>query len=142
MKISLTSWASKFIMLTSPAPVPQKGVREPKGVKAMLEKGDGSMATYVDAVEDFRESATAFIQHLNLLAQAREVYQQAMTASAELRSVLDAGDENLRTLMTQLEQAFDLHTDKPALDKKKPERMKVEAIRASSGSAGAVRTFP
>jgi flagellar biosynthesis chaperone FliJ len=107
----------------------------------MLEKGDGFMATYMDAVEEFRESATAFIQHLNLLAQAREAYEQAMTASAELRSVLDAGDENLRMLMTQLEQALDLHTGKPALDKKKPEPVKVD-IKASTESAGGVRAFP
>jgi len=108
----------------------------------MLEKGDGFMATYMDAVEEFRESATAFIQHLNLLAQAREAYQEAMTASAELRSVLDAGDENLRTLMTQLDQALDLHTGKPVPDKKKPEAVKVEAIRASSEASSGVRTFP
>jgi hypothetical protein len=107
----------------------------------MLDKGDGFMAKYMDAVEDFRESATAFIQHLNLLAQAREAYQQAMTASAELRSVLDAGDENLRMLMTQLDQALDLHTGKPVLDKKKPEPVKVE-IKANGESVGAVRTFP
>ena len=49
----------------------------------MLEKGDGFMTTYMDAVEEFRESATAFIQNLNLLAQAREAYQQAMTASVQ-----------------------------------------------------------
>jgi hypothetical protein len=128
-------------MLSPLARVRQEGVREPKGVKAMLEKGDGFMATYMDAVEEFRESATAFIQHLNLLAQAREAYQQAMTASAELRKVLDVGDENLRTLMTQLDQALDLHTGKPVLDKKKPEPVKVESIRASE-SVGAVRTFP
>jgi flagellar biosynthesis chaperone FliJ len=108
----------------------------------MLEKGDGFMATYMDAVEEFRESATAFIQNLNLLAQAREAYQQAMTASAELRSVLDAGDQNLRTLMTQLEQALDLHTTRPTLDKKKPEPVKVEAVKPNGESAGGVRTFP
>lgn len=109
----------------------------------MLEKGDGFMATYTDAVEEFRESATAFIQHLNLLAQAREAYQQAMTASAELRTVLDAGDENLRTLMMQLEQALDLHTGRPVVDKKKPEPVKVEPInKMSSETVGAVRTFP
>jgi hypothetical protein len=107
----------------------------------MLEKGDGFMATYMDAVEEFRESATAFIQHLNLLAQARDAYQQAMTASAELRSVLDAGDENLRALMTQLEQALDLHTGKPVPEKKRPEPVKVESIK-SSENAGAVRAFP
>jgi len=108
----------------------------------MLEKGDGIMATYVDAVEGFRESATAFIQQLSLLVQAREAYQQAMTASAELRSVLDAGDENLRTLMTQLEQALDLHMGKPALDRKKPDPVKLEAIKASSESSVVVRKFP
>ena len=108
----------------------------------MLEKGDGFMATYMDAVEEFRESATAFIQNLNLLAQAREAYQQAMTASAELRSVLDAGDQNLRTLMTQLEQALDLHTGRPALDKKKPEPVKAEAPKPNGESAGGVRAFP
>jgi hypothetical protein len=129
-------------MLTSPASGATRKVREPKGVKVMLEKGDGFMATYMDAVEEFRESATAFIQHLNLLAQAREAYQQAMTASAELRSVLDAGDENLRTLMTQLDHALDLHTSQPVPDKKKPEPVKVEAIRANSENTGGVRTFP
>lgn len=109
----------------------------------MLEKGDGFMATYMDAVEEFRESATAFIQNLNLLAQAREAYQQAMTASAELRSVLDAGDQNLRTLMTQLEQALDLHTSRPTLEnKKKPEPVKVEPPKPNGESAGGVRTFP
>jgi hypothetical protein len=109
----------------------------------MLEKGDGFMSTYVDAVEEFRESATAFIQHLNLLAQAREAYQQAMTASAELRTVLDAGDENLRTLMSQLEQALDLHVSKPGADnKKKPEPVKPEPVKTGTESVGGVRSFP
>jgi flagellar biosynthesis chaperone FliJ len=108
----------------------------------MLEKGDGFMATYMDAVEEFRESATAFIQQLNLLAQARDAYQQAMTASAELRAVLDTGDENLRTLMSQLDQALDLHTGKPALDKKRPEPAKVEAVKPNGESVGGVRAFP
>ena len=109
----------------------------------MLEKGDGFMTTYMDAVEEFRESATAFIQNLNLLAQAREAYQQAMTASAELRSVLDAGDQNLRTLMAQLEQALDLHTTRPALDsKKKPETAKADPPKPNGESTGGVRAFP
>jgi hypothetical protein len=108
----------------------------------MLEKGDGIMATYMNAVEEFRESATAFIQHMNLLAKTRESYQQAMSASGELRTVLDAGDENLRTLMSQLEHALDLHTGKPVLDRKKPEPVRMEAIKPSGESARAVRRFP
>jgi hypothetical protein len=108
----------------------------------MLEKGDGIMATYLDAVEDFRKSATAFMQHVDLLAQARDAYQQAITASAELRTVLDAGDENLRTLMTQLEQALNLHMARPVLDRKKPEPVKVEAIKGNGEGTVAVRAFP
>src|SRR5580704_1825826 len=108
-------------MLFWPAPRAAEDLDKPKGVQAMLEKGDGIMSTYVGAVEDFRKSATAFMQHVDLLAQARDAYQQAMTASAELRTVLDAGDENLRTLMTQLEQALNLLMARPVLDRKKPE---------------------
>jgi len=108
----------------------------------MLENGDGIMATYIDAVEDFRKSATAFMQHVDLLAQARDAYQQAMTASAELRTVLDAGDENLRTLMSQLEQALNLHMAKPVLDRKKPEPVKVDPVKTNGESTSAVRAFP
>ena len=118
----------------------------------MLEKGDVIMSTYVGAVENFRKSATAFMQHVDLLSQARDAYQQAMTASAELRTVLDAGDENLRTLMAQLEQALTLHMAKPvidrsaldrsALDKKKPEPVKSEPNKVNGESSGGVRAFP
>ena len=113
----------------------------------MLEKGDGIMSTYVGAVEDFRKSATAFMQHVDLLSKARDAYQQAMTASAELRTVLDAGDENLRSLMAQMEQALNLHMAKPvidrlAVDKKKPEPVKAEPTKANGESSGGVRAFP
>jgi len=113
----------------------------------MLEKGDGIMSTYVGAVENFRKSATTFMQHVDLLSQARDAYQQALTASAELRTVLDAGDENLRSLMAQMEQALSLHMTKPAidrptLDKKKPEPVKAEPTKANGESAGGVRAFP
>jgi hypothetical protein len=108
----------------------------------MLEKGDGIMATYIGAVEGFRKSATAFMQHVDLLSQARDAYQQAMTASADLRAVLDTGDENLRTLMAQLEQALNLHMAKPVLDRKKPEPVKVDGNKVNGESAGGVRAFP
>jgi exonuclease VII small subunit len=94
-----------------------------------------TMATYSEAVNEFTKNATAFIEQLPLLTKAREAYEQAMKASAELRTVLDAGEENLRTLMTQLEQVVN-----PAPDKKKPELAKVEAIR-SDESTGGVKRF-
>jgi ABC-type transporter Mla subunit MlaD len=128
------------------APTPEQNGNEQgklKGVRAMLENGDGIMTTYIDAVEDFRKSATAFMQHVDLLAQARDAYQQALTASAELRTVLDAGDESLRTLMTQLEQALNLHmATKPVLDRKKPEPIKVDTIKTNGESTAGVRAFP
>jgi hypothetical protein len=55
-----------------------------------------------------------------------------MRASAELRSVLDAGDESLRTLIPQFEQAVNNRVEKAAFDKKKPELVKVDAAKAES----------
>jgi hypothetical protein len=107
------------------------------------------MATYVGAAEEFGRSAQELLQHLSLLPQVRNAYQQAMTASAELRTVLDNGDEKLRILMSQLEQALSAPLGKPALSEIIPEVVKVraETMRASAASAGAgtigvVKTLP
>ena len=101
-----------------------------------------TMTTYTEAMNEFTKNATAFIEHLPLLTMARDAYDQAMRASAEVRKGLDGGEENLRTLMTQLEQAINLHVVKPAPDKKKPEPGRAEAIRRTDGGTGAVTTFP
>jgi hypothetical protein len=101
-----------------------------------------TMATYTEAVNEFTKNAAAFIEQLPLLTKARDAYEQAMRASAELRKVLDAGEENLRTFMSQLEQVVNVHVAKPAPDKKKPEPVKVEAIRRTDDSSGGVKTFP
>ena len=101
-----------------------------------------TMATYTEAVNEFTKNATAFIEQLPLLTKARDAYEQAMRASAELRKVLDAGEENLRTFMTQLEQVVNVHVGQPAPNKKKPEPVKVEAIRGTDESTGGVKTFP
>jgi hypothetical protein len=99
-----------------------------------------TMATYTEAVNEFTKHPTAFIEQIPLLTKARDAYEQAMRASAELRKVLDADGENLRTFMTQLEQV--VKGGKPAPDKKKPEPVKVEAIRETDESTGGVKTFP
>jgi hypothetical protein len=101
-----------------------------------------TMATYTEAVNEFTKNATAFIEQLPLLTKARDAYEQAMRASAELRKVLDAGEENLRTFMSQLEQVVNVHVGQPVPDKKKPERVKVEAIEGTDESTGGVKTFP
>jgi hypothetical protein len=94
-----------------------------------------SMATYAEAVNEFTKNATAFIEQVPLLTKARDAYDRAMRTSAELRRVLDAGEEDLRTLMTQLEQVV-----KPAPDKKKPGQTRVEAIRGNDETLGGVKT--
>jgi hypothetical protein len=101
-----------------------------------------SMATYTEAVNEFTNHATAFIEQIPLLTKARDAYEQAMRANAELRNALDAGEEALRTFMTQLEQEVNVHLGKPTPDKKKPEPVKGEAIRRADESTGHVKTFP
>jgi exonuclease VII small subunit len=93
-----------------------------------------TMAAYVAAVDKFSQAATSFMQHVELLNQARNAYQQAMTASAELRAILNTGDETLRGFMSQLEQSVTDQMSRPAVEKKKPETAKVESIKASSDS--------
>jgi hypothetical protein len=101
-----------------------------------------TMAAYTEAVNEFTRNATAFIEQLPLLSKARDAYDQAMKASAELRKVLDTGEEDLRSLMTQLAQVLNGHVVKPFPDKKKPELAKVEAIRGSDESSNGVKAFP
>ena len=102
-----------------------------------------TMTTYTEAVNEFTKNATAFIEQLPLLTKARDAYEQAMRASAGLREVLDAGEENLRTLMAQLEQGVNVHRGKPAPDKKNPQPAKIEAIRGTDEGGGrAIRRWP
>jgi hypothetical protein len=91
-----------------------------------------TMETYTEAVNEFTRNATAFIEQLPLLTKAQGAYEEAMRAITEIRKVLDAGEENLRTLMTQLEQRVNVHGVKPTPDKKNPEPAKVERMRATN----------
>ena len=103
-----------------------------------------TIAMYSEAVDRFTKSATAFMEQMHHLTQAHIAYQQALTTSADLRKVLDAGDESLRNLMTQLEHTVNVHLGKPepALDKKKPELVHVEAIRGNGENTGVLKAFP
>jgi hypothetical protein len=101
-----------------------------------------TMTTYIGAVNEFTKNATAFIEQLPLLTKARDAYEQATKASAELRKVLDAGEENLRTLMTQLEQGVSIQRVNLAPDKKNPEPAKVERMRGTDQGEGRARRWP
>jgi hypothetical protein len=102
------------------------------------------MNTYTEAVNEFSKNATALIAQLPLLIKARVAYEEATRAGAEMRKVLDAGEEKLRTLMTQLEeQGVSVYGVKHAADKKNPEPMKVEKMRGTDEGGGrATRRWP
>jgi hypothetical protein len=101
-----------------------------------------TMNTYTEAVKEFTANATAFIEHLPLLTKARAAYEEAMRASTEMRKVLDASDENLRTLMTQLEQQVNPRELKPAIDKKPPEPTKIERLKTTDEAGGRAFRWP
>jgi hypothetical protein len=85
-----------------------------------------TLATYTEAVNKFTISATAFMQHVHLLTDARDAYQEAISASTAIRRSLDTGDESLRALMIQLAHVVNSHFGGPDLDKKKLELVKDE----------------
>jgi hypothetical protein len=101
-----------------------------------------TMNTYTEAVKEFTTNATAFIEHLPLLIKARAAYEEAMRASTEMRKALDVGDENLRTLMTQLEQRTNLQELKSRPDKKPPELVKVERMKGIDEGGGRSSRWP
>jgi hypothetical protein len=83
-----------------------------------------TVTMYTEALNKFTKSATAFMEQVHLLTEARDAYLEAMTASTALRNSLDAGDQTLRSLMTQLEQVVNDHLEESTLDRKKPELLK------------------
>jgi len=96
-----------------------------------------SMAAYTEAVNEFTRNATAFIEHVPLLTKARDAYDKAMKANAEVRKVLDKGEEDLRALMNHLIQVLNSNVVMVAPDKKRPEPTQLETIRgADKGTSG------
>ena len=86
-----------------------------------------TLTMYTEAMNKFTKSASAFMEQVHLLTEARDAYEEAMTASTALRNSLDANDQTLRSLITQLEQVVNTHFGESIPDKKKLEPMKVEA---------------
>lgn len=99
-------------------------------------------ATYAEAMNKFSKSARAFMEHVHLLTEARTAYQEAVSVGAELRNKLDAGDQTLKSLMSQLEQVVNAHLAEPVLDRKKPELVKGELSRGRVEATGTDRNFP
>jgi hypothetical protein len=76
------------------------------------------------------------VEHVHLLTEARTAYHEAVAAGTALRNRLDAGDQTLRSLMSQLEQVVNNHLGEPALDRKKLELVKDESTRAKNEGTG------
>ena len=101
-----------------------------------------AMAAYRESVDEFSKHATEFLEYIPTLAKAREAYQRALMVSTELRSILDTGDEALKALMAQLEQAINMQLGNPAPEKKRPEPAKVEPIKTTSTDTEVARVLP
>jgi len=97
-----------------------------------------SMAAYTEAVTEFTKNATAFIEHVPLLTKARDEYDKAMKASAEVRKVLDKGEDDLRALMHHLIQVLNSNVTMVAPDKKRLELTQLETVKgaADKGTSG------
>jgi hypothetical protein len=101
-----------------------------------------SWAMYAEAMNRFSRSATAFMEHVHLLTEARTAYQEAMSVGTELRNRLNAGERSLRGLMSQLEQVVSAHMGETPLDGGKPELVKGENTRTSDQATGTWKEFP
>jgi hypothetical protein len=129
---------SQFAGMSEKSEVPLGQAEQPPPV---------TLGAYTEAVNKFTKSASAFIEHLPLLADARRAYEEASRASAELRRVLDAGDENLRALMAHLEQMANVHFistsgAKSNADVRNTEASKLGPVRVGEEAKGAVKRFP
>jgi hypothetical protein len=100
------------------------------------------MAAYTEAVNEFTRNATAFIEHVPLLTKARDAYDNAMKASAEVRKVLDKGEEDLRALMNHLAQVLNSNVVMVPPDKKRPEPTQLETIRGADKGTSGLKAFP
>lgn len=103
-----------------------------------------TLGAYTEAVKKFTKSASAFIEQLPLLAAAREAYEEATRASAELRRVLDSGDENLKALMSHLEQMANIHLVSAPVGKAASanEPSKLGPVRVVEDAKGVMKRFP
>jgi hypothetical protein len=101
-----------------------------------------TFAMHAEAMDKFRRFAEAFMEHVFLLTEARNAYEEVMSISTELRHRLDAGDQILTSLMTRLERVVSNHLSEPVVDGKKPELVKDNSVRARNEGTGIGVPFP
>jgi uncharacterized protein HemX len=89
-----------------------------------------------------RSSATAFKEHVHLLTEARSAFQEAISASTELRHWLDVSDEALKSVMTQLQQVINDHMSVRVPDRKKPALVRSDPSATRNDSIGTGTSLP
>ena len=119
----------------------KKEFRENKENGFGAEQVPVAMAAYRESVDEFARHATEFLEHIPTLSKAREAYQRAIAVSSELRTMLDKGDETLKSLMDQLDQAISNPLTRSSSERKRPELARVEPIKSTDDS-GVVRVLP
>ena len=117
------------------------------GMRLLLQIDDHSVCSvppqWTDVVApDPQVVITVLIEQLPLLIKTRAAYEEAMRASAEIRKILDAEEQNLRTLMTQLEEGLSVHDSKAVPDKKGPEPARVERMGGTAEGARRAIQWP
>lgn len=98
-----------------------------------------ALADYEDAVREFSASAAEFLKQVPLLHKAREAYERATIASAQIREILDKGDETLQRFMEQMQETISSSSAMIASDATNPAPKPVQAIRAADEKADAAR---
>jgi hypothetical protein len=101
-----------------------------------------SIPAFTEAVNEFTRNAAAFIEHVPLLTKAQDAYDKALKSSAEVRKVLDKGEEDLRALMNHLVQVLNSNLVMVAPDKNRPEPTQLETIRGADKGPSGVKAFP
>ena len=138
------TWKKEIADADARRGIQQGTVDEPKNEnEAGTHQLPSSMKTYSEAVDEFSKHTSEFLACIPVLIKAREAYQRAMAVSAEVRSMLDAGDGSLRTLMAQLEDAVAIHLGKTVSDRKRPESVKADpSSRGLSETSDSARSLP
>ena len=98
------------------------------------EPAPGNISRYREAVEEFSASSAEFLKCIPVLVKTRDAYQRAMLISSEVRKILDTGDETLRRMMSQIEEAVNVHL-RTQPERRKHEMAKVEPLRSMEGPA-------
>ena len=65
-----------------------------------------ALDTYLSAVQKFQQCAAPIMENL---VKAREAYEEALRASAEIRQILSSQDDSLGSVMTKLQDTVSVH---------------------------------